>query len=287
MSNDEIIYLSDDTYEHIKDINQDELPDIITSHLEGLKELSTKADTALGAAKTASEKVENSKFGTTGFGIFTDDKKNFETLKDAQNEIAKATIAVSDGLKVAYKNQEALAKVSKYLFTLGCSSIATSRIVVKQLEIELSGASPDKLSDFAKSELYSVIRQLKAQEDIFEKLEHLKENEKSILKKIEKHSSEIQQILYGLVEARGKFDWSDKRFSDIETAVATCFEKNAEEFREVAGIKEVTDARIGLLEERVSETKRHLSLFGIKILFTYVVGGLGLLFGISALFFHF
>ena len=58
--------------------------------------------------------------------------------------------------------------------------------MVRELELRLSGASKEQLSDLARQEVASVVRQLKEQEDLFQKQEQMK-------KGIKRHDLKIKQ----------------------------------------------------------------------------------------------
>lgn len=303
MSNTEIVCPS---FELIQEIAPHDLPEVIASHVDGLKTLSVKVDDALKKAKDASEKVNTSEYSTT-FRFFGDSQKNFETLNRGQSEIANATLAVSEGLQVAYENQEKLADISKYLFALGCSNIAANRSVVRQLELELTGASPGKLKDLAKSEIYGVIRQLKAQEDVLKKLEHLKESVKALHDDSERSTDELNKFKFeheatdtkvGLLEksfSEERCKWSEtqedfleklERLKESAKVLHEDLERNSDGLKNLKFEHEAVETRIDLLEKAFSETEIRLFSVEKRIKFAYIASGLGITLGIASLFFH-
>ena len=58
----------------------------------------------------------------------------------------------------------------RYLFGLGVSNLAANRTVVRELELKLKNASKEELSELARQEITNVILQLRAQEDMQNRL---------------------------------------------------------------------------------------------------------------------
>ena len=57
----------------------------------------------------------------------------------------------------------------KFLLGLGVTNLATNRAVVKQLKDRLASAQDGSIDEYEEKEILSVLRQLKAQEDMLEK----------------------------------------------------------------------------------------------------------------------
>lgn len=84
------------------------------------------------------------------------------------------------------------------MFALGAANIAANRSVVRELELKLKGATKEELDEFARNEILTVIKQLKAQEDIMKKQSDLTEKVKAhevTLKGYAQKSSEYDKKL--------------------------------------------------------------------------------------------
>ena len=81
--------------------------------------------------------------------------------------MAQAIVMGAKAQKVAFEFQTKLAEITKFLFNLGISNIVYNRMVVRELELRLSGASKEKISELARKELTTVVKQLKDQEDMY------------------------------------------------------------------------------------------------------------------------
>lgn len=102
-------------------------------------------------------------------------------IADAQQELSKSQISLAEAIsasskaqKVSFECQEKLAELSKAMISLGVGSLAKNRIIVREVEKRLQGASEEEIGELARNELYSVLIQLKEQEDLIIKHEQLK-----------------------------------------------------------------------------------------------------------------
>ena len=147
-------------------ISDKDLPLIITGQVQKLDALSKSVEKALEAADTAKKYASSA--GGLSAGIFKK-KSAIEGLQTSGSNIADAVQAGAEAQKISFEFQTKLAEITKYLFKLGTLNIASNRSVVRELELRLSGASKEKLSQLAKQELILVVRQLKEQEDVMRK----------------------------------------------------------------------------------------------------------------------
>ena len=164
------------------------LPELIQGQIGKIKYLDESVITALDAAKKAEEQAVKAKNRSAGRSLFRDKKKEaIEELQQAVIDLAEAVQSGAKAHKFAFELQARFADVTKYLFNLGVGNIAANRIVVRELELRLSGASKEQLSDLARQEVASVVRQLKEQEDLFQKQEQMK-------KGIKQHDLKIKYL---------------------------------------------------------------------------------------------
>ncbi|WP_343630830.1 hypothetical protein [Roseateles sp.] len=152
----------------------DKLPEAIKGQIDKLNELDLSVKEALKAAQDAEKRAIEAGRAETGWSLFSDKKKEaIEELQHSGKTLATAVQSGAKAQKISFEFQARLSNVTKYLFGLGVRNIAANRVVVRELEMRLSGASEEELSDLARQEVLSVVRQLKEQEDLLKKQEQL------------------------------------------------------------------------------------------------------------------
>lgn len=160
-------------------VNTDNIPDIVAGRIEDISALEKEVENSESSAKAAMEYVgtQMTRYEEKGKWIFKHRSGNakdiIEDTQEAVEKLANAQQVSVKALKKSFEFQKKLAETSKYLFDLGCANIAVNRIAVRAIELKLSGASKETLSDLAKQEMMSVVKQLKEQEDILKKQEFL------------------------------------------------------------------------------------------------------------------
>lgn len=150
------------------------LPELIQTQIGKLNELDEGVKKALADAELAKASAKKAHEQSADRGFFTDKKKiAIEELQQAGIALAKAVTSGTEAQKLSFEMQKRLADVTKYLFTLGVSNIAANRTVVRELEMRLRSASEEELSELARTEVLSVIKQLKEQEDLLRKQDQM------------------------------------------------------------------------------------------------------------------
>ncbi|MEG1427655.1 MAG: hypothetical protein RSC76_08205, partial [Oscillospiraceae bacterium] len=152
--------------EQLEKVNEKNAQTTIQLQFKNLQELEEKTTKAMKRAKEAQDSAKCAKEKSAGFGK---KKEAIEALQEVAIDLGDAQIASAEAHKMAFQFQEGLGKITEQLFALGISNIALNRIVVRELELRLAGASKEELSDLARQELLNVVSQLKAQEDIAKK----------------------------------------------------------------------------------------------------------------------
>jgi phosphoenolpyruvate-protein kinase (PTS system EI component) len=155
------------------------IPEHIKAQIEKLKELSVAVDAAtnkaVNAQKEASE-VQKVKFGKR--------TESIEELQKVVKTLSDAGVVSTNAQKISFEFQSRLAEFSKTLLGLGVSNMAMNRAAIQQLKLQLEGASEEELTELARNEIYAVMEQLKAQEDMWKNVERLrgfvKQNEERI-----------------------------------------------------------------------------------------------------------
>lgn len=148
------------------------LPIIISKSFVEIKEADKKVKAALEQAETAKKAAEEASKKSAKWSWNGANKKEaIEALQSASVEICKAQEYVTDAIKESFENQQTMSKGIQYLFGLGVMNIAANRTVVRELELRLKEASEEELSELAKQELNCVLEQLKAQQDMMDRIE--------------------------------------------------------------------------------------------------------------------
>lgn len=170
-------------------INELQLPNVIQEQVGKLKELDEGVKRAIDAATKAEQRAKTAGNQSAGWDITGRKKKvAIEELQSAGIELADAVQLGARAQKLSFELQTRLGDVTKYLFTLGTNSLAANRIVLRELELRLSGASEIEIGELARQELESLVRQLKDQEDLLAK------QEKSV-KILKEHDQKIVHLL--------------------------------------------------------------------------------------------
>jgi DNA repair exonuclease SbcCD ATPase subunit len=151
-------------------IQVNNLSEIIGGQVDIVKKLGEKVTEAMEKASGAKDSAQKAWLKDTGW---FQKKEAIESLQTAVKGIGEATEANAESQKIMYDYMQKIAQITKNLITIGCSSIAMNRATVRELELKLTGASKEKLSELAKKELLKVVTQLKQQEDIMSKQELL------------------------------------------------------------------------------------------------------------------
>lgn len=87
-------------------------------------------------------------------------------VTNAQIDLAEAQKSFSEAQRVTFECQEKIGNLTKAMVQIGCASIATSQLTVRELEAQMNGASREKLSELARNELLNVVAQIKSQQSL-------------------------------------------------------------------------------------------------------------------------
>lgn len=107
-------------------------------------------------------------------GFFTR-KKNFQALVGVTGDLAKGQRNLAKLQAKQFELQGYIIEALKALFALATSSLAANRTVYRRLEMELSGASSEELSDYARNEVLNIMKQLNEQQDEMSKRKKMQE----------------------------------------------------------------------------------------------------------------
>ena len=145
------------------------LPKIVEEQINSLKDFENKkkdAEDKAALAKNAANAAKNIQLKW-----YKSDKNAIESLQTACSQLSEATTAMVDAQEKAFLSQKKLAEVSKFLLGLGLTNVASSRMVIRVLELRLKNASEEQIDELARQELENVVKQLKAQEDMQSRIE--------------------------------------------------------------------------------------------------------------------
>lgn len=174
------------------EFNPLDLPNIITEQGKTLNKFCEQKKSAEEKAKKAKDKADEANNKKVGW--LTGKKVAIEELQSATVSISEALESLTEAVNQSYINQEKIAKVNEYLLGLGLRNTTLNRMVIRELEMKLNNASPEELSELAKQELMSVLRQLKAQEDVQNRLEKQAEGLRFHDEKLEQHDERLEQL---------------------------------------------------------------------------------------------
>ena len=158
----------------------------VLSKIETISQSAENVEKALEAARKAKDSADAASKKSAGWSLTGKDKKEaIEALQNSGIELAVGIQNIADAQKVMFDNLINITNATKYLFGLGVANIATTRVVIDTITSGLKDASKQKISQRAKESLLGVVQQLKAQEDLFNKIEKLSNKCKLLEKEIQ------------------------------------------------------------------------------------------------------
>lgn len=153
-------------------IKPNDLPSIISKTVNNLTTIDDKIKQSEEKAKIATNSALIAKSKSAGWSLFGSDKKEaIEALQVAVSDQADALYNSIEANREQFENQKQMIQSIQYLFGLGVANMAANRSVVRELEMKLRNASQEELSELAKKEIEGVIMQLRAQEDMWNRME--------------------------------------------------------------------------------------------------------------------
>ena len=199
----------------IKEIENKDIPMIVSKTLSQIKEIDDKVDKLLGNAHEALEKAKRAKGKKANWSITGRNKQEaIEALQEATDANANAISSSYDASLELFKNQKSMSNSIRDLFVLGVSNLEANRITIKQLEESLKDASSGELNEYAREELKNIIRQLRAQRDVWLCIEKF-EKSKKVLDEVGREVNELKQ----LCNKKHLLELLNEEFSNIETKV--------------------------------------------------------------------
>lgn len=177
-------------------IAANQLPQKISETFNNIVKYDAKINEAKEKATELAEKAYQKDAGWSLFGSAK--KEAIEALQIAVKSQSEVIDKVVDSNKDLFDNQAKMAKGVSYLFGLGVLNMATNRTVVRELELRLQHASKEELSELARQEIENVILQLRAQEDMQNKIQRNEEV-------LREHHSDLVKLEHGIEELQTDF----------------------------------------------------------------------------------
>ena len=106
--------------------------------------------------------------------------ENQVVMADSQIALAEVQQRAAEAQELTFDLQKKLAGTTAMMIQFSVANIATSRLIVRELEARLNGASKEKLSDLARKELEAVICQIKMQQDVMSRQDQLTDTVREI-----------------------------------------------------------------------------------------------------------
>lgn len=152
--------------------NIEEVPSIIVEQTDSLATFAKKQKEAIDAAEIAKQAADSAK--AKEVNLFSGKKVAIEALQETCAAQSSALVNLSAAIQAAFKHQEKIKDITEFLLGIGFINTTLNRMVVRELELRLKNASEKELSDLARKELENVVRQLKAQQDMAQRIENQK-----------------------------------------------------------------------------------------------------------------
>lgn len=158
------------------------LPQVIGNTIADIKKVDEKIRSAMAKANEAKSLADVASNKNAGYSLWGKDKKEaIEALQKSNVSLANALVDTVDANEQLFQNQKKMAEGLRYLFELGVMNIAANRTVIRELEMKLSHASKEELSDLARQEINNVVLQLRAQEDMQCKIDLVEANIRELM----------------------------------------------------------------------------------------------------------
>ena len=113
----------------------------VLEKMEAISKSAENVDKALEAAKKAKESADAASKKSAGWSFTGSDKKEaIEALQQSGLEMANGIHDIADAQKIMFDNLLNITEATKYVFGLGGSNIATTRVVIDTI---VSGLQDD------------------------------------------------------------------------------------------------------------------------------------------------
>jgi uncharacterized coiled-coil DUF342 family protein len=235
----------------VPNVSADQLPKVIGEKYSEISAIDEKIKSATSKANKAKELADEASQKNADRSLFHDNKREaIEALQKSNQSLADALSENVVANEQLFQNQQKMAKGLSYLFGLGVMSIAANRTVVRELEMKLRDASEEELSDLARQEIYNVVLQLRAQEDMQYKIDKVEANIREINGQIGALISEVNSFKSSCNSALDEVKSLD---SEVRSQTA----RQDEEFSNLkSGLKDSISQNLAFLQAQLNESVR-------------------------------
>lgn len=171
--------------ETVKRIDETQVPTLISEQFTILREYTSSLEKARKKADEVNqEAVQSQKKGVK----LLRRKRVIEKLQSNQVALSESNKINMELQEKSLEYQKKISEIMQYLFGLGVANINMNRCIVRELMMRLENASEEEIDEMAREEILKVIKQLKAQEDLYKKNEEIT----AIIRKNENRISDIE-----------------------------------------------------------------------------------------------
>jgi hypothetical protein len=148
-------------------VSPEQLPEVIREQVKVMEVLDQRITQAKEKVVAAQQKANEAHHKIKVFRK----KQSIEDLQVAVLAQSEAIAAEDEAMRISFLNQKMLADVSTGLLALGLANLVSNRTVFQRIKDQLQQASEEEINAHAREELKKIVSQLKAQEDIYSRLE--------------------------------------------------------------------------------------------------------------------
>ena len=186
----------------IKEVDIKDVSIEISETLSQIKVIDKEVDNLFSKAHEALDKAKQAKGKNANWSITGKNKQEaIEALQEATIANANAISSSYDSTLELLKNQKSMSNSISHLFGLGVSNLEANRIAIKQLEDYFKEAASGELEKYARKELENIIRQLRAQRDIWLCIDKF-EKSKKVLDELKHAVYKLEQLCTKDIETR-------------------------------------------------------------------------------------
>lgn len=192
----------------ILNMPESEVPAVINEKFDQLAEIKNE----IQDLQSSSIEIKNNAVVAKNKKVGIFNKKN--AIKDLQTltvDISNNQVANAEITNKILLYQQKIAETMKFLLGLGVTNLATNRAVVKQLKDRLASAQDGSIDEYEEKEILSVLRQLKAQEDMLEKQKRIGEK----INELKAKTCEIEKENISLTESLNIANYKIKKLNKL------------------------------------------------------------------------
>lgn len=237
------------------EVDDKKLPNIIAGKYNEIAKLERKYKDSKARAEAAKKFADE--IAEKGVKFFNK-REIIENIQEAEKSIADAVASLAEAQEKQFEYEKKLTDACKYLFLMGATNMANNQSIRRELQLRLTNASEEELSEFAQQEIINTINQLKEQEKIMEK-------QTEVIRELEKHESKLKEINSDIIDIKKFIKDVDsyQHLKDIDNmwSEAEQYKINIKNIKEdIENKNRGINHRSDLLSERLSaiEENKHL-----------------------------